>query len=369
MRALQRFCVLAVSRSAAVPPARLYFHGIFRCLADAHGRFQTRLSSAALTELIWWTLLKTSTLAGRALWQQPIVAKLTTDACGYGWGAELNRSVPARGFFSLEERADHINVQELSALDKALDCFPSARGPGVLRLHLDSTVNVAVINNMTTRTPAPKTVLDRIVYKLACRGLRAEVTWLSSLANARADKLFRDKDSSDWRLHADVFAVLARAWGPFDVDRFATAENRLLHRFNSLVLSPGCEAVNAWAQAWGGQLNCVNPHFSQLDLVLSKLRWDCAAALVIAPEWPAFPWWRQLVVASRAAVCLPRLARLFTHGRWASRGKQPSWRTAALVIDCSAPALTASHGGTVPRPTPWPPSVQRVPVPRRHGQF
>lgn len=198
-----------------------------------------------MTEITWWTRLKTSAEVGRALWQQPIIAELTTDACGYGWGAELNRWVRARGFFSLEEQADHINVQELSALDKALDRFPATRGPGVLRLRLDSTVNVAVINNITTRSPALKTVLDRIVHKLACRGLRAEATWLSSLANARADKLSRDKDSSDWRLHADVFAVLARAWGPLDVDRLATAENRLLARFNSLVLSPGCEAVDA----------------------------------------------------------------------------------------------------------------------------
>lgn len=245
VRALQRFCGLAVSCSTAVPLARFYLHALYRCLADAHSRSQTRLTSAALTEVTWWTLLKTSAEVGRAFWQQPVVAELTTDACGYGWGAELNRSVPARGFFSLAEQADHINVQELSALDKALDCFPSMRGPGVLRLRLGSTVNVAVINNMKTRSPALKTVLDRIVHKLACRGLRAEALWLSSLANARANKLSRDKDSSDWRLHGDVFAVLARAWRPFDVDRFATAENRLLDRFNSLVLSPGCEAVNA----------------------------------------------------------------------------------------------------------------------------
>lgn len=94
--------------------------------------------------MIWWTLLATSSEVRRALWQQPVVAELTTNACGYGRGAELNRSVPARGFFSLAEQADHINVQELSALDKALDCFPSLRGPGVLCLRLDSTLNVDV---------------------------------------------------------------------------------------------------------------------------------------------------------------------------------------------------------------------------------
>lgn len=195
----------------------------------------------------------------------------------------LNSSVPARGFFSLTEQADHINVQELMALDKALDCFPAVMGPGVLRLRLESTVNVAVVDNMTTRSPALKVVLDRVVHKLSARCLRAEATWLSSVANADADKLSRDLDSSDCCLRRDVSLALHHAWGPFTVDRFASSANRQLKRFNSLTAEAGCEAVNGLAQHWTGELNYVNSPISQLSLVLPKLRRERALAVFIVP--------------------------------------------------------------------------------------
>lgn len=112
----------------------------------------------------------------------------------------------------MAEQADHINVQELMALDKALDCWPNLRGPGVLRLPLDSSVNVSVVNKMTTKSsPALKADLDRVVHKLSARVLRAEATRLSSVANSHADKLSRDTDTSDWRLRPVIIQVLNSA--------------------------------------------------------------------------------------------------------------------------------------------------------------
>lgn len=61
---------------------------------------------------------------------------------------------------------------------------------------------------MAVRSPALKAVLDRNVRKLSSQGLRAEATWLPSIANARADKLSRENDSLAWRLHSGVFAIL-----------------------------------------------------------------------------------------------------------------------------------------------------------------
>lgn len=56
LRALQRFCGLAVSWSAAVPLARFHLHVLYRCLSGNGTRSQLRLT-AALTELLWWTWL------------------------------------------------------------------------------------------------------------------------------------------------------------------------------------------------------------------------------------------------------------------------------------------------------------------------
>lgn len=355
--ALQRFCGLAVSYSAAVPMVRFHLYALYRCMPTRR-RSQLQISTAAMTELTWWARLDSSSEVGRAVWQQPVVAELTTDACGYGWGAVLNRSVPARGFFSSADQADHINVQELRSLDKALDCWPNLCGPGVLRLRLDNSVNVSVVNNMTTRSPALMEVLDRILHRFSAWGLRAEATWLSSVANSHADKLSRNTDSSDWRLRPDIFRVLNAAWGPLQIGRLATADNTQLRRFNSRVMSPGTEAINARLQPSGRCRNYLSPPLSQMDLVLPKLQRDLATAVVLVPHWPASPWWRPLLMASSAAVHLPYQASLFTHGRWSTPARQPTWRTAATLIECGGRPPTAWPGGTSPTPAPWPPRAR-----------
>lgn len=315
-----------------------------------------------MTDLAWWTGLASSPEVGRALWQQPVVAELTPDASGYGWGAVLNRTVPARGFFSLTEQQDHINVQELMALDKALDCFPMVTGPGVLRLRLDSTVSVAVMNNMTTRSPALMAVLTSVSNKLSARGLRAEASWLSSVANAHADKLSRDKDSSDWTLNAGVFRQLDAAWGPLTVDRFATAENSRLPRFNSLVASAGTKGINGWSQPWSGENNYVCPLLSQAGLVLPKTQREGANVVALLPEWPAMPWRRPILLAAHEAVYLPSTAQLFTRGRWAAPARQPRWRTVAFCLRDGGKPPIAWRGGMPPTPTSWAPSALRAPA-------
>lgn len=222
LRALQRFRGVAVSCGSAVRLARFRWHALNLCLVGSAGRPQVRLTSAAMTNLSSWTGLATSPGVGRALWQQPVVGELTKNACGYGWGAVLNHLVPARGLFSILDQADHINVHDVKALDKKLDCFPALTGPGVLRLRLDSTLNVAVVKSMTTRSPRLMTVLTSISDKLPARGLRAEASWLSSVASAHADKLSRDKGSTDWRLDDAVFRTLDARWGPLTINRFTT---------------------------------------------------------------------------------------------------------------------------------------------------
>lgn len=56
LRALQRFCGLAVSCSAGVPMARFRLRALYRCMPTQR-RSQLQLSTAAMTELTWWARL------------------------------------------------------------------------------------------------------------------------------------------------------------------------------------------------------------------------------------------------------------------------------------------------------------------------
>lgn len=197
LRALQRFCGTAVSAAAAVPDARFRLQALYACFPAGARPSLRRLSARAMANLSWWGSLATSPDVGRALWQMPVTGELTTDACGYGWGGLLDRLVPARGFFAMPDRTYQINAKEMLAMLFTLRSFPHLRGPGVVRFRVDSMVSVHVLNTMRSRSPSLMGLVRELHAELHSRQLRAECYWLSTVANAHADKLSKDADSTD----------------------------------------------------------------------------------------------------------------------------------------------------------------------------
>lgn len=354
-----------MSTSPAVPDARFRLQALYACFPSGLRRGMRQLPARALADLEWWCSLATSPDVGRALWQQPVIGELTTDSCEYGWGGLLGRLVPARGFFSADDQAAHINVQEVRAMLYTLQSFPNLRGPGVIRFRLDSMVSVHVLNSMRSMSPALMNVVRALHAELHRRQLRAEGYWLSTVANAHADRLSRDRDSSDWRLRRSVFSVLYARWGPFTIDRFATTLNTHLFRFNSAVANPNSEAVDAYRQRWGGaEHNYINPPLSQAALAIAKVAADGASAVLVPPVWPAQPWWARINHLAQAAVLLPDGAPLFKHGRYMGPGHSPRWQTAAFYVEPPTIPSTALAGGRSPTWESWPPSARQAPAPR-----
>ena len=86
--------------------------------------------------------------------------------------------------------------------------------------------------------------------------------YIRSAANIRADALSPELDSSDWQLNPRVFTYLNDQWGPHHIDRFATAENAQLRRYNSKWLDPRTEAVDSlrlFDTEWALEHNWCNP--------------------------------------------------------------------------------------------------------------
>ena len=78
------------------------------------------------------------------------------------------------------------------------------------------------------------------------------------------------------------------------VDRFAAPHNAVLSRYNALFDAPSVEAVDAFAEDWGGGWSCLIPPFTKLNAVLEKLERDNAAAVLVVPVWKSHGWWRRL---------------------------------------------------------------------------
>lgn len=361
-RALRRFCGLAASATLAIPLSRLHLRSLFSSLGASKGR--TRLTAAALRDLLWWSKLRSTVGIGRSLWESPTVMQLDTDACTTGWGAVRDQLTPARGFFDLATAHHHINRKELLAVIYALESFPSARGPGVVRIRTDSKVVMSVINSLCSRSPALHRDVAQLQQILVDRNLGIEATWLSSVENKWADRLSREMDSADWRIARSAWTCLDRAWGPMTIDRFATTLTTLLPRFNSAVACPGTEHVDTYTTTWAGDINYCAPPFAQAAAALRKCFQDRATAIFVLPLWPAQAWWRRAALRASAAVLLPDDATIYTRGRFTSPARPPSWQMVAFLFECGGTPPTEPPGGAWPTIPHWPPSARPALAPR-----
>lgn len=362
-RALQRFCGRAASAALAIPLARYRLRSLFTAMAAARGR--SRLDTRALSDLVWWADLSAAVSIGRTLWERPTAVSLDTDASPSGWGAVRDELTPAQGFFSHATRAYHINRKELLPVIYAIESFPSVTGPGVVRVRTDSRVTMAVVNSLSSRSPRLMSEVHRLHALLRRRGLGIEATWLASLEKAHADRLSREPDSTGWVLSPAAFTTLSAAWGPFTVDRFASTLWAKLPRFNSARACPGTEAVNAYTQPWGGEINYCAPPFSQAAAAFRKCYLDRATAVLILPSWTAQAWWRRAVLRASASVALPAAAVVYTRGPWAASPTSPPWQMVALFLWRGGTPPTPRAGAGLPLLPSWPPSARPLRVPGR----
>ena len=162
--------------------------------------------------------------------------------------------------------------------------------------------------------------------------------YIRSAANVWADKLSRDREGfEDWMLNPGTLAELHAEIGPFTVDRFATANNTQLARFNALLRGPGVESVDALAQTdavWRAERNWCHPPWGVLPRLAAKLRQSGASAAVVAPCWRSAPWFQELLEMCDTVRFEPARTDLFrpSAGGRRAEANQPGWNVALFDI-------------------------------------
>ena len=339
VRQLAGFTGLAQSLYLALPAARLFLRSLHEAVAaGAAGRARwngvTRLCSAAKADLQWFVDLQ-ARHNGRAIWRSPQTALLHCDASELAWGAVLNMQLPARGFWRAHQRREHITLLELRAVHYAVQAFlEQLQGRHVL-LREDNQAVVAMLKSFTSRSPAIMRELRKLWWLLDVHNVTLLPRYIRSADNWYADYLSRAEESGDYRLNPAVFAHLQRLWGPCTIDRFASANNTQLPRFNSAWASPGSSGVDAFAQQdWERERSFCNPPWELLDRLAQHLRETGARAVVVAPHWPAQAWYQQLRSLSSEVLLLPPTPDLFCPGRLGSFEPigPPRWPVACFHI-------------------------------------
>jgi len=334
-RRLAAFVGLAQSLHLAIPPARYYLRSLHDRLASVEGwNVSVRLDHAAKRDLQWFADLPTK-WNGRAIWRSPQTALLHCDASKLAWGAVLNQLVPARGFWTAHERRRHITFLELRAVRHAIESFADRLTGRHVLLREDNQAVCAILTSYTSRSPEMMRELRRLWYLLDTLDVTLLPKYIRSSDNWWADSLSRTLDKGDWRLRRSLFLQLDSDWGPHSIDRFATQLNSQLPRYNSAWMDPETEGLDAFAQTnWIRESNWCNPPWDLLPRLAQLLDESGAPATVIAPCWPAQPWYQQLQSMAIEIRHVASEAGLFCPGRHNSSASAapPAWSVTCFRI-------------------------------------
>jgi hypothetical protein len=124
----------------------------------------------------------------------------------------------------------------------------------------------------------------------------AQDVWLSAChipgsQNVEADAESRVFNlSTEWSLSLPVFADIARRWGSFDIDLFASRLNYKVPCYVSWRPDPDAKFIDTFYMDWGPYLFYAFPPFSMIATCVQKITQDKATGVLIVPIWTTQPW-------------------------------------------------------------------------------
>ena len=239
---------------------------------------------------------------------KPLVVHCTTlasDASGVGCGVVQFEcegiSLVDQYVFTELEATFGSTVRELIAFKRIYFCLAVLfRNRSVL--HYTDNLSLVRLFEIGSRRSLLHSMLFDIFLKLSQFKINLEVRWLprEDPTMQIADYYSRDLDVADYGISEAAFASLSSAWGPFDLDAFASDRNRRLARFWSKLFSERAEGLDAFSQTWDDLHLWVCPPVS---LVAKAIRFLAASSnctgVFCVPAWRTSPFWLVLIPDGR----------------------------------------------------------------------
>jgi hypothetical protein len=330
------------SMADAMLPVRVHTSDLheFKLLALQSGwDKQMPVPTAATNDLQWW-IKNLYSLNGRLILQPSKDYDAATDACDYGWGAWITANMETiswGGLFSRHQINNlHINQKELLAILLFLRSCPIDLTNKVVDIGIDNTTALSYVRKLGGRKKYLSEISDQIweilqnlkVILLAYH-LPGEKNTLADLESRRTRKQY----SADLQLTPKIFRMVDRTFGPHTMDAFSTAQNTQLPRFGSWEPQPLATWIDSMTQSWKGENLYVNPPFSLMGRILQKIEAEGTTVTIIAPYWPAQPWFPKLMALSIAPpLLLPhQQGPLFQHPLL-FECPNPTWMTLAWRV-------------------------------------
>ena len=327
-RILARIAGQCVSMAKAVLPAKLLLRSTYRLLASKTDWSDLLIIDPATKQDLEWWLQALKSWNGAPIHTGPVDFQMETDASMTGWGAMVkNTNQAAAGFWNHRLSQMPSNYREMMAVLLGLKSltFPTGKRIQVLT---DNITTAAYINQLGGPSQDLSQLASAIWMEAHDKKLTLNARYLKGSLNTTADALSRLSVHYEWQLNRGLFLYLNRMWGPHTIDRFATLTNTQLPSYNSRYADPCSSGIDALAQKdWAKHNNFVNPPFRMIPQVLRVIEAQGAKATLIAPWWPAQPWFQKLKQLSiRPPLRLPKMGLTQGHRIMPEACKNKKWR-------------------------------------------
>jgi ribonuclease HI len=346
---------LASMHWAFGPLSRLMTMSIYTDInSSSHRNCSISLSETTVKDLNFWLCGFDRYNGFKPIWEpRGFNITIFTDAAGInlkffgGWAGWTRTATGiiqiAKGVWSEAMTEEHSTMQELQAIYNTLQSFnPNNELAGKrILIKTDSQAVFFIINKAGSRDPFVHDLCKEFTWYCIHKDISLKATWIPRELNEFADFYSKLTDSGDWKLNPQVFDMLERKWGKFEIDLFASYDNHQTNRYYSLYFTPTCEGVDAFNFTWGRSGWC-NPPFSLIAKVIAHGQYCGSRFCLICPYTPSAPWWPSISPNGiyfqsfvRDSVVLHRSNNLFFSGRTghAYAGHAPRWQSLALLLD------------------------------------
>ncbi len=218
----------------------------------------------------------------------------------HGLGATCNGQA-ASGLWTGPRLLWHINCLELLAVHLALRQFrPLLLGKQLL-VRTDNTAAVSYINRLGGLRSRRMSRLARHLLLWSHTQLRLlRAVQIPGELNRAADALSLQLTfPGEWRLHPETIRLIWSRFGEAQVDLFASRESSHCQLYFSLTEGP--LGTDALAHSWPRALRKYAFHpVSLIAQTLCKVREDEEQVLLVAPYWPTWTWFPELILLATA---------------------------------------------------------------------
>ena len=301
-----------VSSLPAVKYGKCHYRAIeyskITALKEVKGNFDTTmsLSPSAVAELEWW--VKNLPTAFHFI-QAPVIAcTISSDASLTGWGGAMN-GLSTGGHWQPSEAKHHINYLELLAAYFVLKSFLKDVIGTHIKIMIDNTTAVSIINNMGTCHSDPCNSIACQIWRLCEEnGLWLTAAHIPGKENVTADYESRNSNlDTEWMLNP-TYLSQALEGIPFTpvIDLFASRINKQFDQYVSYRPDPLARYIDAFTISWADANFYCFPPFSCIPKVVRKIICDKARGVLVVPQWPTQSWYPMiLAILEQAPVVLP----------------------------------------------------------------